>query len=336
MTTLNIFESIWKTTRRIEPFHSQFLGDALRASLKGDRSLFDGIWSLCAPADWNPPQNAKVKNEFKLGGGQRIDILIKDREKGRRVGIEVKTSRASARAGQLEDYLQGLRKKYDDEKIAIAYLTPFNRSRAEAIIKEINHQCAEPVIRGDADALSTVKVFEEFRGSFGRAEHVSWIDIARIDWNGGEIWSQHQSYVLNTIASPDRLRGALARDRPFEKFFSKESVEKFWDKLDALPQKGVERVNGGRLIDLKTFEGRPNELAGALTILIEDDDNVASRKKVGGAGFPTSDAKSFANWNTAASSMKLFSICPAVTITSGCRGSAIMDCGSHTRITQAA
>ena len=113
MSATNIFESIGKTTHCIEPFHSRFLGDALCASLRGDRALFEGIWNLCAPADWEPPQSAQVDTEYTLDGAQRIDLLIVDRETGRVVGIEVKTSRASARSGQLEGYLEGLRKKHD-------------------------------------------------------------------------------------------------------------------------------------------------------------------------------------------------------------------------------
>lgn len=127
-------------------------GDALTASLKGDRTLFDGVWRFCAPADWKPPKNAKVKNEFELNEGQRIDILIKDKEHGRRVGIEVKTSRASARPEQLNDYLQGLRDKYDEGLIAIAYLTPFNRPWAEQVIRTINanRKRGEAEIKGES------------------------------------------------------------------------------------------------------------------------------------------------------------------------------------------
>ena len=135
--------------------------------------MFDGIWNLCAPADWAPPGSAAVTNESPLVGAQRIDILIVDKETGLVVGIEVKTSRASARSGQLEGYLEGLRKDHDEDKIAIAYLTPFNRRHAEAIIGE------------DAGALSTVMVFEAFRSTFERARHVSWLDVAGIDWDGG-------------------------------------------------------------------------------------------------------------------------------------------------------
>ncbi len=273
MTALNIFQCIRNTTRRIEPFHSQFLGDAMRASLAGDRELFDGIWGLCAPNDWAPPpQDADVSNESKLDGAQRIDILIEDKKKNRVLGIEVKTSRASARAGQLEGYLEGLKKGYAEEKIAIAYLTPFNRLHAANIIGEEN-----------AGALSTVKVFDEFHGDFKQSRHVSWLDVAAIKWDGGcVLWHQHQSYVTEKMADPDRLRGALSRNRSLDEFFSEEAVEAFWDELP--PQSGDGRADNGATMELAQFEGREREvarkLARALTYLITDDDFVVrgSRK----------------------------------------------------------
>ena len=264
MDSFNIFQTIKNTTHRIEPFHSQFLGDALRASLVGNRSLFDGVWNLCAPADWKIPRNAEVTNESQLEGSQRIDILIEDKGTGRVVGIEVKTSRASARPGQLSGYLQGLRSKHDNEKIAIAYLTPFNRQHAETTIGE------------NAGMLSTVKVFEEFHRSFDRARHVSWLDVAEIEWDGVEIWSQHQSYVRNKMAARDGLKKSLSRNRSFDEFFSGDAVEAFWE---ALFKSNRDYANDGAIIDLESFSGTPKELAGALTILIRDDEYVARRAK---------------------------------------------------------
>ena len=55
---MNIFETIEKATSRIERFHSQFLADALCESLEGDRSLFDQIWALVAPSDWESPESS--------------------------------------------------------------------------------------------------------------------------------------------------------------------------------------------------------------------------------------------------------------------------------------
>ena len=43
---VNIFETMEKTSRRIEPFHSQFLADVMQASSGGDRSLSNRKWAL--------------------------------------------------------------------------------------------------------------------------------------------------------------------------------------------------------------------------------------------------------------------------------------------------
>lgn len=268
MTGPNVFESIRKTTHRIEPFHSQFLGDALDASLAGDRRLFDEIWGLCAPVDWAPPAHANVSTEFVLDGAQRIDVLIEDRDTGRVLGIEVKTSRASARAGQLEGYLEGLRNKGNEaENIALAYLTPFNRRRAERVV-------------GDhAGTLSTVRVFEEFQRAFDRSRHVSWLDIADLDWDaGGEIWSQHRAYVRDHMANGDTLKGSLERNRSLYEFFSAEAVEDFDYALQALS--GGDHSDDGALIELANLGSDGRDLTRALAILIEDDENVAPHRVV--------------------------------------------------------
>ena len=55
MTNLNIFVTICRTTRRIEPFHSQFLTDALNESVSNDRTLFDRVWELATPKGWKAP-----------------------------------------------------------------------------------------------------------------------------------------------------------------------------------------------------------------------------------------------------------------------------------------
>ena len=105
MTNLNTFVTICRTTRRIEPFHSQFLTDALNESLSNDRTLFDRVWKLATPKGWKAPKKPHVKSEYSFcesGGGQRIDICIVDGVANRVVGIEVKTSAGSVKEGQLE------------------------------------------------------------------------------------------------------------------------------------------------------------------------------------------------------------------------------------------
>ena len=115
---INIFDVIGKTTRRIEPFHSEFLAEALRVSATGNRSLFDAVWKLAAPEGWDVPHEPRIESEKRLEDGKRIDICIFDQSQGRLVGIEVKTTKASAETGQLEAYLRGLCAKYGYEKNA--------------------------------------------------------------------------------------------------------------------------------------------------------------------------------------------------------------------------
>lgn len=258
---MNIFESISRATRRIEPFHSQFLADALQASVDGDRSLFNAVWRLTAPDDWDAPANAEVSTEEVMLEQGRIDITIKcESPKPRIVGIEVKTTDASATTGQLERYHGGLQRKYHHHEVAIAYLTPFNRKWAQ----------------GGADDLPdlpTVTEFEEFSKTHPTARHVSWLDIAAISWNGNELWRQHQLYVYQHISSRRRLRLPMIRNRSLDSFFCVESVLDFWENLLEL---GVETSeDGGATIGLAKFDRIPDfadRLVQSLHILITDDE----------------------------------------------------------------
>ena len=263
MKTVNIFQVIGETTRRIEPFHSEFLAQALRVSAEGNRSLFDAVWRLAAPESWNIPVEPKIESEDMMEDGKRIDICIFDKPRGRLLGIEVKTTKDSAKERQLEDYLEGLCKKYgydrnNEDGIAVAYLTPFNCKRA-----------------GDAaDSLRTVGIFNEFRQNHRNARHVSWLDIANIPWDGNELWRQHQAYVHQEIASYKKLRSFVSRNRAFDDFFSSEAVESFWD---ALPFDGDRTADAGVTIDLATLGNDPIPLVRAFEILIEDEENVSGR-----------------------------------------------------------
>ena len=81
MGRLNIFETIRKAQPgRTEPFHSQFLADALIESLKlgQDRSLFERVWKLAAPDDWCTPTDARVEAEVVVNFGRRVDVCIFD------------------------------------------------------------------------------------------------------------------------------------------------------------------------------------------------------------------------------------------------------------------
>lgn len=255
---MNIFETIGRTTSRTEPFHSRFLADALRESMGGDRRLFDAVWRLTVPDGWQVPQEAKVCAELPAGDGRRIDIAIKCASPASRiVGIEVKTTDSSATAGQLERYHGGLTEKHRDYQVAIAYLTPFNRQRA-----------------GDkADALPTIREFDEFRKIRTDARHVSWLDIADIPWDGNELWRQHQAYVRSTIASDGKLHRSTMRDRALDEFFGGDCVDAFWQELSQL---GIEPASGrDTVIDLTERAEDADRLARAFEILVTEGDGVA-------------------------------------------------------------
>ena len=232
---MNIFEVHQESTKQIEPFHSRFLAAALRNSIQGDRSLFEALWRLTTPKGWDVPVEATITAEKDVPGQGRIDICIECELPTRRiVGIEVKTTDSSATRGQLERYLEGLAKDLQGE-VAIAYLTPFNRRWAP----------------DKADALPTVKEFDGFVKTHPTAQHVSWLDIAAIPWNGSELWRQHQLYVYQHISSSKELHMSTTRDRSLDEFFDGECVDAFWKALSEL---GIESVDGGADIQLAQFK----------------------------------------------------------------------------------
>ena len=260
MERLNIFESIRKAQPgRTEPFHSQFLADALIDSLKPgqDRSLFEKVWQLSAPDEWCIPSDVRVEAEVVVNHGRRVDVCIFDTSNHRIVGIEVKTTDASAEHGQLHNYLDGLEKKHPDWTVSIAYLTPFNRERASDA----------------ADSLQTIGVFEEFLQESPRAQHVSWLDVAEIAWDGREIWEQHRSYIRERISSIEMLQIAQGT-RSFHDFFG-EPADEFWMKLRGL---GIEPTTRGVTVELSESispSSVAEELVRAFEILIRNGDGIA-------------------------------------------------------------
>ena len=261
MTALNGFSLIRPTAVQEEPFHSRFLAIALCASLDGDRALFDGFWKLTAPSAWPVPQKVTVHAERHTEGGKRIDLCICDEVHRRMLGIEIKTRATSARKEQLREYEDGLVKKNQDWNIAIAYLTPFNRDRAG----------------NAADRLPTVRFFKAFAdGSNRAAQHASWLDVADLQWEGGDIWRQHQAYVREKIAPLRKLNPNTVRNRTFTEFFGEEAEAVFWE---ALAELGVQPSPTGVRIELDGFPADPRELAQAFEILVEDGAGVVPHQR---------------------------------------------------------
>ena len=254
---MNVFETIGRVTGGIEQYHSQFLADALKESLSGDRSLFDGVWCLATPKGWEPPDRAEIFTERTAGEG-RIDICIQsDLPVKRVVGIEVKTNDKSVESGQLEGYFDGLNKTFPEHCVQVSYLTPFNKCRAGELARE----------------LLAVEEYERFLDKSKDARHLSWLDVADISWDGNDLWKQHQAYVRNHISSCSLLKeSSVDRDRRLCEFFGEEAERTLLEKLGALKF----QCEGNRMeIDLSTHCKNPSwfakNLVDALKILLRTD-----------------------------------------------------------------
>ncbi len=261
---MNIFEIIGRT----EPIHTKFLVASLKESAKGDRSLFEAVWGLVAPSKWEIPECPEIMAEFDLGEKVgRIDVAIRSGgQPDRIVGIEIKTVESSTEEGQLKKYLEGLKAKYSEEDIAMAYLTPFNEDRAA---KEQGGLEA-------AKTLPTVREFNKFADNkeFPRARHVSWLDVADIRWDGNALWEQHRQYVCNHISASKELH----RNRALDVFFGPEPAQAFMEALEQLKVR-VDGLGPDINIDLKNHTSRLPQLAeglvDALRTLVRDGDNVS-------------------------------------------------------------
>ena len=121
--------------------------------------------------------------------------------------------------------------------------------------------------------LPTVRVFEAFLSEFPTARHVSWLDVADLKWEGGDLWKEYRVHIREDMARLALLERIVARDRRFDEFFGVDVAVAFWAEL----LKGNERVtSGGVVIDLESFgrERDPDELVRAFTILIDRGEGV--------------------------------------------------------------
>ena len=250
----NIFEVIRSVSSRVEPYHSAFLGEMLRWSLSSDRRLFDALWLKATPGWPIPEGDITIRAEDVIPTGQagrtaRIDLTLRDGD-SRILGIEVKTREASTTAGQLERYRKGLEEQYAGLEIAIAYLTPFTSQRA-----------------GDAaSVLPSVVEFGNFAETFPNSRHLSWLDLAEVDWDGGELWEQHRAYVTSRIASEQQLKdwSEGGRSRVLSDFFGPKATAEFYTRLEAAGD------TDGHILALASVQD-PAALVGAFRALIESE-----------------------------------------------------------------
>ncbi len=248
-----------------EMFHSELLGAALRTSLNGDRSLFDGLWKACAPEDWDCPEEAWVETEHGWSDARRIDILIGNAAFKQVIGIEVKTKDGSVQPEQLDAYRRNLWDEYGEDNVAIVFLTPFNKRHADKFGE------------GIARLFRAVEEFEAFSKGLKRVHHMSWRDVAEIPWaGGGDLWREHQAHVLETMASEHVLKNLHSRNRSFSEFFGVEPVAA---SFRALRVGETRDYKGGVVIDLQNYSRSPRELADAVRTLIERGEGVVHRKR---------------------------------------------------------
>lgn len=245
----NIFKVISSVSSRAEPYHSALLAAMLRWSLTSDRRLFDAFWRMAAPGWELPDEDVVIRTEDDVGKG-RVDLTLLEGDH-RVLGVEVKTRETSTTSGQLERYWDGLAEKYTGSEVAIAYLTPFNDEHAGVA----------------ADALPSVREFRKFHEAFPASAHLSWLDLAEVEWDGGELWKQHTAYVRSEVASPHQLakwRGD-GRSRHLSDFFGPESAEVFDERLRV----AVGDLDG-YVLDLTRVHD-PMSFAGAFRVLIESE-----------------------------------------------------------------
>lgn len=264
---MNIFEIIECTTSRTEPFHSQFLAAALRQSSRGDRDLFERFWKLVAPCEWDVPKHPEVSSEVRLDTAGSIDIVIRTNDQRNRVvGIEIKTKEDSTTEGQLGKYRCGLEAKYKcrEGDLAMAFLTPFNEKRADK----------------EAKSLPTVREFKNFKSTFPRAKHISWLDIANIPWEGNALWEQHRIYVYEHISALSLLEES--RVRTLEHFFCYGPTSRF---REALRDLSIEVCDPGDdiNIDLNQYtqesQSFAQHLVAALETFVVSSDRVSRELK---------------------------------------------------------
>ena len=244
----NIFEVIRSVSSRVEPYHSAFLAAMLRSSLTSDRRLFDAFWRMATPGWQLPEGDVAIRPEDVVRTG-RVDLTLLEGDTCV-LGVEVKTRETSTSSGQLARYQKGLEEKYAGRDLAIAYLTPFNSQRAG----------------GGASALPSVREFCKFAETFPQSQHMSWLDLAEVDWDGGELWEQHRAYVRSQIASQQQLeKWLVGRSRDLSHFFGPQAAEEFDEQLGA----AVGDLDG-HVLDLAHVQD-PATFASVFRVLIESD-----------------------------------------------------------------
>lgn len=258
-----LFGVIRDVTSRVEPFHSV----ALAWFLDEDRSLARAFLAAAVPAAFleatglmDAVDELVVTPEDKLGAGDRVDLTLV----GPRgvVAVEVKTTDASATAGQLARYRDQLIERDATRGLVrpvhLVYLTPFTKASAGEV----------------AARLATVREFDRFAQAHpGGATHLGWADVVALypeDREGlvGAAMRDHRAHVESVICGPHRLE-RLARSRGLEAFLGEVAVQGFFDAVEEAGVVFDDLPGADLVIPLDQGPGARAVLCDALLALVD-------------------------------------------------------------------
>lgn len=123
-----------------------------------------------------------------------------------------------------------------------------------------------------------MKIYDKFKSNFDSAKHVSWLQVAEIDWDRNPLWEQHREFVRSHISSKENLpSGELNQKKSLPDILGEIPTRRLWDILEA---NGVEVGEPGDDIDIdlaqfgSELSSFTSELREALRVIIEKGDGI--------------------------------------------------------------
>jgi hypothetical protein len=226
---INVFELIGNVTRRIEPFHSEFLTVALR-----DNHLFRNRFLNLILSEQDrdildyylTSDRLEVRSEDILSENNRIDVVVKEVKSKHIIGVEVKTTDSSVSNNQLHDYYEKMIEKYPGYNICIVFLTPFNKSN---LPEEVT-----------SSQIHAILEFDNFHVGIKNSIHINWDEVVDLydksDSIENSVFVNHYRYIKEEITDAARLKKRMIdieRNRGLVEFFGESCVEDFYEKISS-------------------------------------------------------------------------------------------------------
>ncbi len=207
---LNIFETMWKESSKIEPYHSGFLASVL-ANKRAQMFLAEFIKLAVDESESIPSEELKkllnfeeeipkIESEFVIDNG-RVDVVLHFPSQHTVIAVEIKTTDKSTTSGQLEKYYNGLvsLKKLKNQKIYTVYLTPFNTKNLKEIPEKRIHALTE---------------FDKFKKTGHPCVHINWQQVAFlykfVECRETQVLlAQHKHFIDSVICNRDLFSSIL-------------------------------------------------------------------------------------------------------------------------------